>query len=130
MYESVEARSCWVSLRKDLIGPKSQLFLASLEGQKLQRTHEPLEPPLDSLVLAPEPQTCASALNYCSPSPSIFFFFFCFVFRERVSLYSPGYPGTHFVDQGGLKLRNLTASASQVVGLKACATMPGFLWLL
>jgi hypothetical protein len=39
-----------------------------------------------------------------------------------VSLYSPGYPGTHFVDQAGLKLRNLPASASQVLGLKACAT--------
>ena len=47
------------------------------------------------------------------------------VFRDRVSLYSPGCPGTHFVDQAGLKLRNLPASASQVLGLKACATTPG-----
>jgi hypothetical protein len=39
-----------------------------------------------------------------------------------VSLYSPGCPGTHFVDQAGLELRNLPASASQVLGLKACAT--------
>ena len=30
-----------------------------------------------------------------------------------------------FVDQAGLKLRNLPASASRVLGLKACATMPG-----
>ena len=30
------------------------------------------------------------------------------------------------VDQAGLKLRNLPASASQVLGLKACATMPGY----
>jgi hypothetical protein len=44
-----------------------------------------------------------------------------FVFRDRVSLCSPGCPGTHSVDQG-LKLRNLPASASQVLGLKACAT--------
>jgi hypothetical protein len=44
------------------------------------------------------------------------------VFRDRVSLYSPGCPGTHSVDQAGLKLRNLPASASQVLGLKACAT--------
>jgi hypothetical protein len=28
------------------------------------------------------------------------------VFRDRVSLYSPGCPGTHFVDQAGLELRN------------------------
>ena len=52
------------------------------------------------------------------------FFFvclFCFVlfFWDRVSLYSPGCPGTHFVDQGGLELRNPPASASRVLGLKA-----------
>ncbi|GAB1296594.1 Transcriptional adapter 2-alpha [Apodemus speciosus] len=41
---------------------------------------------------------------------------------SRVSLYSPGYPGTHSVDQAGLELRNPPASASQVLGLKACAT--------
>jgi hypothetical protein len=44
------------------------------------------------------------------------------VFRDRVSLYSPGCPGTRSVDQVGLGLRNLPASASQVLGLKACAT--------
>ena len=42
--------------------------------------------------------------------------FFClFVFRDRVSLYSPGCPGTHFVDQAGLELRNLPASASKKI---------------
>jgi hypothetical protein len=44
------------------------------------------------------------------------------VFRDRVSLCSPGYPGTHSVDQAGLELRNPPASASQVLGLKVCAT--------
>jgi hypothetical protein len=52
------------------------------------------------------------------------------VFQDRVSLYSPGCPGTHFVDQAGLELRNLPASASRVLGLKVCATMPGFFCLL
>ena len=47
---------------------------------------------------------------------------FVFVFRDTVSLCSPGCPGTHFVDQAGLKLRNTPASASQVLGLKACDT--------
>jgi hypothetical protein len=53
------------------------------------------------------------------------FVLFCFV-RDRVSLCSPGCPGTHSVDQAGLELRNLPASASRVLGLKlkACATMP------
>jgi hypothetical protein len=50
-----------------------------------------------------------------------YFFCFCF-FPDRVSLYSPGWPGTHFVDQAGLELRNPPASASRVLGLKACAT--------
>jgi hypothetical protein len=43
-------------------------------------------------------------------------------FQDRVSLCSPGCPGTHFVDQAELKLRNPPASASQVLGLKACTT--------
>jgi hypothetical protein len=50
------------------------------------------------------------------------FYLFILVFRDRVSLCSPGCPGTHSVDQAGLKLRNPPASASQVLGLKACAT--------
>jgi hypothetical protein len=54
----------------------------------------------------------------------LFVFFGFFVFRDRVSLYSPGCPGTHFVDQAGLKLRNPAVSASRVLGLKVCATMP------
>jgi hypothetical protein len=53
-----------------------------------------------------------------------FFFLFVFVFRDRVSLCSPGCPGTHSVDQVGLELRNPPASASGVLGLKACATTP------
>jgi hypothetical protein len=43
-------------------------------------------------------------------------------FQDRVSLYSPGCPGTHFVDQADLELRNLPASASRVLGLTVCAT--------
>jgi hypothetical protein len=42
--------------------------------------------------------------------------------RQGFSVYSPGCPGTHSVDQAGLELRNLPASASQVLGLKACVT--------
>jgi hypothetical protein len=44
------------------------------------------------------------------------------LFWDRVLLHSPGCPGTHYVDQGGLKLRDLTASASQVWELKVWAT--------
>ena len=45
-----------------------------------------------------------------------FWFCFCFVlfwfvlfFRDRISLYSPGCPGNHSVDQAALELRNLPA---------------------
>ena len=37
-------------------------------------------------------------------------------------MYSPGCPGTNFLDQAGLELRNPPANASRVLGLKACAT--------
>jgi hypothetical protein len=51
-----------------------------------------------------------------------FGFGFLFVFRDRVSLCSPGCPGAHSVDQASLELRNPPASASKVLGLKVCAT--------
>ena len=60
---------------------------------------------------------------------SIFFFFFG-VFWDRISLYNPGFPGTQSVDQVGLELRNPPATASQVLGLKVCTTMPGFCILI
>jgi hypothetical protein len=44
-------------------------------------------------------------------------FLYCF-FLDRVSLCSPGCPGTHSVEQTVLELRNPPASASQVQGLK------------
>jgi hypothetical protein len=56
----------------------------------------------------------------------VLFCFVLFVFRDRVSLYSPGCPGTHFVEKTGLEIRNQPASASRVLGLKACATMSNF----
>jgi hypothetical protein len=56
----------------------------------------------------------------------IFFLFISCLFVcllwDRVSLYSPGWPGTCFVGQAGLKLRDLLASASQVLELKAYVT--------
>jgi hypothetical protein len=56
----------------------------------------------------------------------IFFLVLVLVFfRDRVSLCSPGCPGTHSVDQAGLELRNLPASAFQVLGLKVHTTTPG-----
>jgi hypothetical protein len=39
---------------------------------------------------------------------------------------STGCPGTHSVDQAGLKLKDPPASASQVLRLKACTTTAWF----
>jgi hypothetical protein len=44
---------------------------------------------------------------------------------DRGFLYGPDCPGDHSVEQAGLELRNVPASSSQVLGLKACATTPG-----
>ena len=54
---------------------------------------------------------------------------FCFVFGDRVSLYSPGCTETYSLDQAGPKLRNPPTSASQVLVLKVCATMPASLYI-
>jgi hypothetical protein len=80
--------------------------------------------PVAGKVLGLSGEATATALlnEYDVPSKLPFFFLVCF--QDRVSLYSPGCPGTHFVDQAGLQLRNPPASASQVLGLKACATTP------
>ena len=45
-----------------------------------------------------------------------------FVFETGFLCIALGCPRTHFVDQAGLELRNMPASASQVLGVKACAT--------
>jgi hypothetical protein len=50
---------------------------------------------------------------YLGVGKTVFFFF----------LHSSGCPGIHSVDQGGLELRDLSASASQVLGSKACTTI-------
>jgi hypothetical protein len=62
-----------------------------------------------------------SAVLFC-------FVLFCFVlFFETgfLCVALPGCPGTHSVDQAGLEFRNLPASASRMLGLKAGTTMPG-----
>jgi hypothetical protein len=88
---------------------------------------------------------CLSSFPLCSSfwpitgrwlqQPTFIWFYFIYlfiylflIFQDRVSLYSPGCPGTHFVNQAGLELRNLPASASQVLGLKARAIIARLIW--
>lgn len=44
-------------------------------------------------------------------------------FGDKVSLHSPDCPGTHTVNQAGLKVRDLPVSDSQVLRLKVCTTL-------
>ena len=63
--------------------------------------------------------------SYCLSCLWVIYDCFCsfiFLLWDRVSLSSTGCPRTHSVDQADLKLRNVPASASQVLGLKACVT--------
>jgi hypothetical protein len=73
------------------------------------------------LSVGPMYRDCASLLA-TAPNCLLFVCLFVCLFRDRVSLCSPGCPGTSSVDQAGLELRGPPASASQVLGLKACAT--------
>jgi hypothetical protein len=69
-----------------------------------------------------EHMLCSNAAELSKRYINLHAFFFFLVFRDRVSLCNPGCPGAHSVDQAGIELRNPPASASQVLGLKACAT--------
>lgn len=60
---------------------------------------------------------------------SVFSFSFC-LFGERVFLCSPGHSDTNFVEQAGLQPKVLPASASQILGLKVCAsTLQACFWM-
>jgi hypothetical protein len=68
---------------------------------------------------------CSFVLHFLILICSLPLFCCCFwylVFRDRVSLYSLGCPGTHFVNKAGLEFKNLPASASRVLELKTCTT--------
>jgi hypothetical protein len=84
--------------------------------------------------LASPPVSCPMAHSLITPPGQILQktsqvqgFLLVVTFWDRVSLCVPGCPGTHCVDQAGLKLRDPPASASRVLGLKACATTLGLL---
>ena len=88
--------------------------------------------------VTPDPQSTDSLLlllwvPHSHPPHTLFIFLFFYFFgfsRQGIALYSPGCPGTHFVNQAGFELRNPPGSASLVLGLKACATMPSHPTLL
>jgi hypothetical protein len=76
-----------------------------------QHTHTPFKKLIVNCVLIWN--TFYHVSKYFSNEPLSLFvcLFVWLVFRDRVSLCSPGCPGTHSVDQAGLELRNSPASA-------------------
>jgi hypothetical protein len=101
----------------------SQVKWPGYQGKTLPLTADPVMVPSNfhhsSESISPD---CSKKINPLK----IPFYFGGEGVRDRVSLCSPGCPGTHSVDQAVLELRNPPASASQVLGLKACATTPSF----
>jgi hypothetical protein len=59
---------------------------------------------------------------------TIVLLFFCLSFQDRVFLYSPGCPGTHFVDQSGPELRNLPALPPECMTVVLCFLLEGKKW--
>ena len=76
----------------------------------------------DSLACSWELSQIFTQINASPPTWHKFTICFFLGGEGRVSLCSLGCPKTHSVDQAGLELRNPPASASQVLGLKVCAT--------
>jgi hypothetical protein len=106
----------------------------------MNRTPDPLEkqpallllfsPRESNISTIPNPHPFVAKLarnSLCSLDGLEIAGFVCLVFQDRVSLYSPGCPGTQSVDQAGLELRNSPASASQVLGIKAWPPLPNSL---
>jgi hypothetical protein len=101
------------------------LYLRSLKNDSILflKTFMPEHKRKVTCFLLPWIGMCSFIAVFC-----LFVCFVCFVFRDRVFPCSPGCPGTHSVDQAGLELRNLPASASQALRLKACTTTAGCLF--
>lgn len=71
---------------------------------------------------------CYVRIKLCSLDscfPLCCWFLLSFSFIDRISLCIPGCCGTCSIDQTGLELRDLPASASWMLGFKACTRTPG-----
>jgi hypothetical protein len=122
----------WLDIKGQLMGSRSSgwaIFPRLSQETKTNNWHAQVLTPTTSEGIVPgEDLYSNKEAQHLRALAALFFFFL--VFRDRVSLCSLGCPGTHSVDQAGLELRNLPASASRVLGLKACATTPRSLLLL
>jgi hypothetical protein len=106
--------------RKRRISQKSVLWI-TIETQNsvasLSDKYSPYLQPGEQMLIQEDRKHEAGSCSQLFCFVLFCFVLFCFVFQDRVFLYSPGCPETHFVDQAGLILRNPPASASQVLAL-------------
>jgi hypothetical protein len=78
------------------------------------------------LRVIPQPQSVDSSTSFFLFVCFFVFFLFCFCFFETgFFCIALTVLELTFVDQDSLELRNPPASASRVLGLKACTTTPG-----
>jgi hypothetical protein len=113
--------SSWLALELcvDQAGPELKRFTCFCRlCTRIKGVHQHTQPSKIYMCVC----VCAHTHTHTHTHIYILFKNLFLAFRDRVSLYSPGCPGTHFVDQAGLKFRNPLASASRVLGLKACTT--------
>jgi hypothetical protein len=88
-----------------------------------------------SVCVGTSPPQSHTEYTYHLPRKDHYFFVFCcfvfLVFRDRVSLCSPGCPGTHSVDKAGLELKKFTClclPSAGIIGVRHHA-QPGSLFL-
>ena len=93
------------------LGPVSEVSKAHAVLSEQRRGSTVAQPALSQT----QQKVCLT--NALDLSPSLL------CFRDRVSLCSPGCPGTHSVDQAGLELTEIHLPlSSSVLGLKVCST--------
>jgi hypothetical protein len=108
LYNKILEQKFWANL--------GEVYLRELGGNR-QNSANKIDGYL-SMYLSIYVSVCLSA---CLSLYLGFFFFW-----DRVFLCNSGCPGTHSVDQAGLKLRDGPAYASQVLKLKLCTPKSGF----
>ena len=92
-------------IRSTTVAGSHQVSLRAVPGLETELSQHPAN------LCVPRMPAVLSKVSFLS------FFFFSF-FQDRVSLYTPGCPGTHFVYQAGLELRKYLPLPPKSAGMK------------
>ena len=99
-------------------GHRDSILIYKIKKGKGDITTEPEE--IQNIIRPYYKRLYSTKLENLDEMDSFLDRYLVFLFLDRVALCSFGCPGTHSVDQAGLKCRNPPASASQLLRLKAC----------